>query len=106
MKRYLGLSIFLLGMAAAVIFGARYSDWVSTAAFAGEGDEYLVVLDAPDGFAAKAGKLGFTNIERMQFSELGTAAHRVTVPGGASLEAQLRKLRRAFPDAIIDQNDG
>jgi hypothetical protein len=107
MKRYLRLSIFLgVVAAAAALFGARYTDWVSTAALAGEGEAYLVVLDAPDGFAAKAGRLGFTKIEALNFSSLGASAHRVTVPGGARLEAELRRLRRAFPDAIIDQNDG
>jgi len=107
MKWYLRLSIFLgVVAAAAALFGARYTDWVSTAALAGEGEAYLVVLDAPDGFAAKAGRLGFTKIEALNFSSLGASAHRVTVPGGARLEAELRRLRRAFPDAIIDQNDG
>jgi hypothetical protein len=91
------LSICLLVMAAAAaIFGARYSDWVSSTAIAGEGNDYLVVLDAPDGFVAKAGKLGFTNVETLKFPGLGTSAYRVTVPGGARLAAELRKLYQVF----------
>ena len=63
MKRILVLSMFLAGIAAAAtLFGVRYPGWISTAVLAGKGESYLVVLDAPAGFAAKAGRLGFANI--------------------------------------------
>ena len=106
MKRYLRLSILLLAiLVAAATFGTGISAWVSPPAISEGASAYLVVLDAPDGFVVKARILGFTDIQTMNFSELGTSVHRVAVPNGTQLEAALHKLQETFPDIIIDQSD-
>lgn len=68
----------------------------------GPTSQTLVVMDAPANFSGAAGRLGFSNIERVSLDALSIVTYRVSVPAGLSIGGAIRQLRRAFPDIVVE----
>lgn len=62
-----------------------------------------MVHEAPNNFSVAARQLGFTDIEKVELGELSLIVYQVSVPTGQTVEAAMDRIRRAFPEAQIEQ---